>query len=45
MLTHEYADDWAKTVYYGRSSYWWVAGRNPQQPLPYPGFDPDLHGG
>ena len=35
LIYHEDEEFWAKTIYYGKSSYWWLAGANPQ-PLPYP---------
>ncbi len=35
MLLHEEPDYWAKTVYYGRNSTWWL-GEEGLEPLPYP---------
>lgn len=35
MLLHEEPDSWAKTVYYGRNSKWWL-GEEGLEPLPYP---------
>ncbi|MEM9204014.1 MAG: hypothetical protein AAGC53_20430 [Actinomycetota bacterium] len=34
-LFHEEQDVWAKHIYYGRESYWWVDDE-PRDPLPYP---------
>jgi hypothetical protein len=34
-LLHEEPDAWAKTVYYGRDSYWWL-GEEGLEPKPYP---------
>lgn len=35
MLLHETAEDWAKNVYFGRSSHWWAKSEVPS-PQPYP---------
>ena len=35
MLLHEEPDSWARTVYYGRNSSWWL-GEEGLKPLPYP---------
>jgi hypothetical protein len=35
MLMHDEQTTWAKHIYYGRESFWWLAeGTTP--PLPYP---------
>ncbi len=34
-LLHEDPETWAKHIYYGRNSHWWVEGSNPMA-LPYP---------
>ena len=36
IVYHEGTDYWAKTIYYGKESFWWLPGANPQ-PLPPPG--------
>lgn len=35
VLLHEEQDTWAKHVYYGRESCWWL-GEGELQPRPYP---------
>lgn len=35
VLLHEEPTTWAKTVYYGRDSQWWL-GEDDLQPRPYP---------
>jgi hypothetical protein len=35
MLLHEEPDSWAKNVYYGRASNWWL-GEEGLKPLPFP---------
>ena len=32
---HEEPDSWAKTIYYGRDSHWWL-GEDGLEPEPYP---------
>ncbi|MEM9204017.1 MAG: hypothetical protein AAGC53_20445 [Actinomycetota bacterium] len=34
-LGHELEEDWAKHIYYGRDSLWWMDDE-PRDPLPYP---------
>lgn len=35
VMFHETATYWAKTIYYGKDSCWWL-GEEGLQPLPYP---------
>jgi len=34
-LLHEVPADWAKTIYYGRESFWWLPDQD-LQPEPFP---------
>ncbi|TDP97960.1 hypothetical protein [Labedaea rhizosphaerae] len=34
-LLHEEQDTWAKHIYYGRDTFWWL-GKDDLEPLPYP---------
>jgi hypothetical protein len=38
VIFHETAVYWAKTIYYGRDSHWWL-GEEGLQPIPYPFVD------
>jgi len=35
MIDHEDAEYWAKTIYFGKKSFWWK-GEQGLRPLPYP---------
>lgn len=35
VLLHEEPDAWAKTIYYGRDSHWWLSEEG-LEPEPYP---------
>jgi hypothetical protein len=35
VLLHEEPAHWAKTIYYGHDSHWWL-GEDELQPLPFP---------
>jgi hypothetical protein len=35
LIFHETPEYWAKTIYYGKDSRWWV-GEEGLEPLPYP---------
>lgn len=35
MVYHREPEYWAKTIYYGKDSFWWMEGAE-LRPLPYP---------
>lgn len=36
MLYHEDEEYWAKTIYFGKDSYWWLRDDEKIEPIPYP---------
>lgn len=35
-ILHQMPYDWARDIYYGVDSYWWMVSESERQPLPYP---------
>jgi hypothetical protein len=36
IISHDGEEEWAKTLYYGKESHWWLRKGEKIEPIPYP---------